>query len=197
MVASHYRAQASPARLMAKEQEHNGVTGCVQLHEREQTLPTSRRWRSFAYSRRLNRSAQCVASRTSIRRAHRRRSAPVGKARTSQSRITLMRLRHFHSDVTLRFISRCGLHRARKAAPARDRSTIGRCTSICQQRSLTSAPVVTKPELMAHSDLWTTDPQVTKPGVDAFVADPVTIGAFFLGRYSVWTSSGSLLSVLL
>jgi hypothetical protein len=110
-----------------------------------------------------------------------------------------MGLRHFHSDITLRFISRCGLHRARKAAPARGRTTLRALyqhlpTEIVDLRAL---PVVTKHELMAHFDLWTTDPQVTEAGVDAFVADPVTIGTFFLGRYSVWTSSGSLLSVLL
>ncbi|HEU5442028.1 MAG TPA: phenylacetate--CoA ligase family protein [Ktedonobacterales bacterium] len=56
---------------------------------------------------------------------------------------------------------------------------------------LAALPIVTKPELMAHFDEWVTDPQVTKAGVEAFVADPATIGERFLGRYCVWTTSGT------
>jgi phenylacetate-CoA ligase len=52
-------------------------------------------------------------------------------------------------------------------------------------------PVVTKPNLMAHFEQWVTDPSVTWPGIEAFVADPATIGELFQGHYSVWTTSGT------
>jgi phenylacetate-coenzyme A ligase PaaK-like adenylate-forming protein len=52
-------------------------------------------------------------------------------------------------------------------------------------------PAVTKRELMARFDDWVTDPEITKAGVDAFVADPANIGGQFLGRYTVWMTSGS------
>jgi phenylacetate-CoA ligase len=52
-------------------------------------------------------------------------------------------------------------------------------------------PVVTKPQLMAHFDRWVTDPSVTRAGVESFVTDPVTIGERYLGRYTVWTTSGT------
>ena len=52
-------------------------------------------------------------------------------------------------------------------------------------------PLVTKPELMAHFDEWVTDPAVTRTGVAAFVADPARVGDFYLGRYLIWTTSGT------
>lgn len=52
-------------------------------------------------------------------------------------------------------------------------------------------PPVTKPELMAHFDDWVTDPAVTRTGVEAFVADPARVGDFYLGRYLIWTTSGT------
>ncbi len=57
--------------------------------------------------------------------------------------------------------------------------------------ALALLPPVTKPDLMAHFDQWVTDAQVTKAGVEAFVADPAMIGQSFLGRYRVWTTSGT------
>lgn len=56
---------------------------------------------------------------------------------------------------------------------------------------LAALPAVTKPDLMAHFDEWVTDPQVAIAGVEAFVADPATIGEQFLGRYTIWTTSGT------
>ena len=56
---------------------------------------------------------------------------------------------------------------------------------------LAALPAVTKPDLMAHFDEWVTDPQVIRAGVEAFVADPATIGEQFLGRYTIWTTSGT------
>jgi phenylacetate-CoA ligase len=52
-------------------------------------------------------------------------------------------------------------------------------------------PPVTKPEMMAHFDDWVTDPAVTRAGVEAFVADKSLIGQPYLGRYMVWTTSGT------
>lgn len=52
-------------------------------------------------------------------------------------------------------------------------------------------PPVTKRELMAHFDEWVTNPSVTRDSVDAFLADKSLIGHSYLGRYMVWTTSGS------
>jgi phenylacetate-coenzyme A ligase PaaK-like adenylate-forming protein len=46
-------------------------------------------------------------------------------------------------------------------------------------------------ELMARFDDWCTDREVTRERVDAFLADPQRVGDAFLGRYAVWTSSGT------
>ena len=61
------------------------------------------------------------------------------------------------------------------------------------QRALAPAelPVVGKAALMARFDDWVTDPEVTRAGVEAFVADRSHIGQGFLDRYVVWKSSGS------
>jgi putative adenylate-forming enzyme len=56
---------------------------------------------------------------------------------------------------------------------------------------LEAFPVVTKRELMADFDRWVTDPQLTRAGVEAFLADRTRIGLRHLGRYAVWKSSGS------
>jgi phenylacetate-coenzyme A ligase PaaK-like adenylate-forming protein len=52
-------------------------------------------------------------------------------------------------------------------------------------------PAVTKPELMARFDDWVTDPAVTRVGVEQFVANLDNLGRDFLGRYVVFTTSGS------
>lgn len=52
-------------------------------------------------------------------------------------------------------------------------------------------PPVTKPDLMAHFDDWVTDPAVTRAGVESFIADRSLIGQLYLGRYLVWTTSGT------
>ena len=56
---------------------------------------------------------------------------------------------------------------------------------------LRQLPPVTKPTLMANFDDWVTDPEVTRAGVDAFIADRTLVGHLFLGRYLVAHSSGS------
>lgn len=52
-------------------------------------------------------------------------------------------------------------------------------------------PPVTKPALMAAFDDWVTDREVTLERARGFIADPACIGRPFLGRHSVWTSSGT------
>ncbi len=56
---------------------------------------------------------------------------------------------------------------------------------------VTDLPVVTKRDLMAHFDDWVTDREVTRAGVEAFIAAPERIGSRYLGRYVVWKSSGT------
>ncbi|MFZ5541839.1 MAG: AMP-binding protein [Pseudomonadota bacterium] len=57
--------------------------------------------------------------------------------------------------------------------------------------ALEELPVVHKRALMQHFDEVVTDPAVTRAGVARFVADPRRIGRPFLGRYAVWSSSGT------
>jgi len=50
---------------------------------------------------------------------------------------------------------------------------------------------VDKTTLMSHFDEWVTDPALRFEDIERFVSDPSRIGERFLGRYVVWTSSGS------
>jgi len=59
------------------------------------------------------------------------------------------------------------------------------------ERSLSRLPPVTKGQLMAHFEAALTDPEVTRAVVDRFLADPHRVGHPLLGRYAVWTSSGT------
>jgi len=56
---------------------------------------------------------------------------------------------------------------------------------------LSAMPPVTKPMMMENFDEVVTDPQVTRADVDTFLADPANIGRRLLGRYPVWTTSGT------
>ena len=56
---------------------------------------------------------------------------------------------------------------------------------------LAELPVVTKRALMTAFDDWCTDRSVTRAAIDSFLAQRSHIGDRFLGRYIVWTSSGS------
>ena len=56
---------------------------------------------------------------------------------------------------------------------------------------LSDLPPVTKQSLMAEFDDVITEPTVTRRAVDEFVAQPDRCGGALLGRYSVWTSSGT------
>ncbi|HMO44725.1 MAG TPA: AMP-binding protein [Rubrivivax sp.] len=50
---------------------------------------------------------------------------------------------------------------------------------------------VDKAELMRHFDDWATDRRITRASVDDFLADPARLAHAYLGRYLVWTSSGT------
>ncbi len=80
------------------------------------------------------------------------------------------------------------VHAARKGSPfyARHLRAVG-----ADDAPLSALPPVTRTELMAHFDDWATDRAVTRCDVDAFIADPERLGTPFLGKYAVWTSSGS------
>lgn len=56
---------------------------------------------------------------------------------------------------------------------------------------LSDLPPVHKAGLMAHFDDWVTDAAVTRKGVEEFARDPAAIGRPFLGRYAVFSSSGT------
>jgi phenylacetate-CoA ligase len=56
---------------------------------------------------------------------------------------------------------------------------------------LSSLPPVTKSELMQHFDAWCCDRRVTRKAVDTFLHQTDNLGQAFLGRYAVWTSSGT------
>jgi len=57
--------------------------------------------------------------------------------------------------------------------------------------SLHALPVTTKSALMPLFDAWCTDRRVRRDAVDAFLADRSRIGDRFLGRYSIWKTSGT------
>lgn len=52
-------------------------------------------------------------------------------------------------------------------------------------------PPVTKPELMEHFDEVITDPAVRKADVQTHIADLGNLGKPYLGKYMVWTTSGT------
>ena len=79
------------------------------------------------------------------------------------------------------------------AAAARDsplyrRMLRGRDTSTLPLQRL---PIMHKARLMASFDDWVGDPELRLDALRSFVADPARIGEPFLGRYTVWESSGS------
>lgn len=56
---------------------------------------------------------------------------------------------------------------------------------------LQDLPVFSKRELMARFDEWVTDPALHLDELRRFTADPSRIADPYLGRYTVWESSGS------
>ena len=57
--------------------------------------------------------------------------------------------------------------------------------------ALASLPVTNKRELMLRFAEWVCDPELRLDGLRAFVADPTRIGEPYLGKYTVWESSGT------
>lgn len=57
--------------------------------------------------------------------------------------------------------------------------------------ALADLPVTSKPMLMAHFDEWVSNPAVTRAGVEAFTSDIERVGERYLGRYAVWSTSGT------
>lgn len=57
--------------------------------------------------------------------------------------------------------------------------------------SLTDLPVAHKAELMGDFAHWVADPALRLDELRRFVAEPANIARAFLGRYTVWESSGS------
>jgi phenylacetate-coenzyme A ligase PaaK-like adenylate-forming protein len=56
---------------------------------------------------------------------------------------------------------------------------------------LTSLPITERDQLMQEFDRWVTDPRVRLDEVRGFLADPQRTGEPYLGRYAIWTSSGT------
>ncbi|NLF15447.1 MAG: phenylacetate--CoA ligase family protein [Anaerolineaceae bacterium] len=56
---------------------------------------------------------------------------------------------------------------------------------------LSQLPITTKPLLMGSFDEWATDRAITRVGIHAFLADKTQIGGSYLGRYAVWSTSGT------
>lgn len=52
-------------------------------------------------------------------------------------------------------------------------------------------PVTGRDCLMSEFDRWVTDPQLHLDEIREFIADPSRIGEPYLGRYAIWTSSGT------
>ncbi|HSV61286.1 MAG TPA: AMP-binding protein [Variovorax sp.] len=76
------------------------------------------------------------------------------------------------------------LKTAAERSPLFRRLLAGR-TALCE------LPVTRKTELMAQFSQWLTEPRLRLPALHAFIADPGNIGRPFMGRYTVWESSGS------
>ena len=56
---------------------------------------------------------------------------------------------------------------------------------------LSAYPATSKVEMMNNFDRWMTDPAVTRAGVEAFMSDLHNVGREYLGKYLVYTTSGS------
>ena len=56
---------------------------------------------------------------------------------------------------------------------------------------ISQLPPTTKPELMASFDQWVTDREVTHETAQAFVTDINNLGQDYLGKYYIWTTSGT------
>jgi phenylacetate-coenzyme A ligase PaaK-like adenylate-forming protein len=85
-----------------------------------------------------------------------------------------------------RFVS---LLRAARDSPLYRRRLAG--APITGLNELQALQPVDKPELMQHFDDWATDRAVTRAAAEEFLRGTTHLGDAFLGRYLVWTSSGT------
>ena len=56
---------------------------------------------------------------------------------------------------------------------------------------LSAYPTSAKQEMMANFDRWMSDPRIKRADVDAFMSDLSNVGKEYLGKYLVYTTSGS------
>lgn len=86
-------------------------------------------------------------------------------------------------DRLTRLLSTAGTHSAiyRQTLVGRDPA----------RTELAALPVVDKTQLMSRFDGWVTDPALSLADLRRFLADPALIAQPYLGRYTVWESSGS------
>ncbi|MBT9491082.1 MAG: phenylacetate--CoA ligase family protein [Paucibacter sp.] len=80
------------------------------------------------------------------------------------------------------------LLQAARATPFYGRLLQGRDLNALPLQAL---PVLSKTMLMQQFDQFVADPQLTLAGLQAFCRDPQRVGERYLGRYTVWESSGS------
>lgn len=78
---------------------------------------------------------------------------------------------------------------AARANSPRYRRVLAGCNPATQK--LQDLPIARKAELMRDFDGWLADPAISLSMLRRFVADSANIGKDFLGRYTVWESSGS------
>jgi phenylacetate-coenzyme A ligase PaaK-like adenylate-forming protein len=83
--------------------------------------------------------------------------------------------------------------RLREAAGAAsgDPGRSAKAAHVASRLPLEAIRPIDRAETMAHFDEGCTDRRVTLEGVRGFLADPRRLGEAYLGRYAVWTSSGT------
>jgi phenylacetate-coenzyme A ligase PaaK-like adenylate-forming protein len=76
---------------------------------------------------------------------------------------------------------------------ARHRSPLyaERLAGLPDDAPLERLPITSREHLMGDFDRWVTDPQLQLDEIREFIADPSRIGEPYLGRYAIWTSSGT------
>ncbi|HRD97166.1 MAG TPA: phenylacetate--CoA ligase family protein [Rubrivivax sp.] len=77
------------------------------------------------------------------------------------------------------------LHHARRDSPLY-------ASRAAQARVLADFEPIGRRELMLHFDTWCTDRRITRQGAEKTVAAPAAWSDAWLGRYLLWTSSGTL-----
>lgn len=79
------------------------------------------------------------------------------------------------------------IHFARRRSPLYSK----RLRHFPEKPRLEDLPVFERDDLMSGFDDWVTDPALSRRALEEFIADPARRGEPYLGRYAVWTSSGT------